>query len=394
MKWREGNMKRVYLDNSSTTFPKPREVVSNMKFFIEEVGCNINRGSYHDAYSASGIVLETRELLCSLFGFDDPKNVIFTPSITYALNYIIKGFLKQGDHVLVSSMEHNALMRPLVQMQEFGVTFDRIACNDKGELCLNEIESLIKPNTKAIFMLHSSNVCGTIMPISEVGKICRKHSLKFIVDSAQTAGVIPVDMKSMNIDVLAFTGHKGLLGPQGIGGFILTDEMADLMYPLISGGTGSLSYSEVQPSFLPDKFESGTMNLPGIYGLNGSLKYIEKIGTDSILSRERELLEKFLTGMKTIDNIRLVGTDFISDRTPICSVDFTDYDNAEISSELDERFSIMTRCGLHCAPFAHKTLNTFPQGTVRFSVSHFNTEDEIDYAINAVKDILKNYHSR
>ena len=384
-------MRRVYLDNASTTFPKPPQMIENMRFFVEEVGCNVNRGGYHDAYSASGTVLETRERLCSLFGFEDPKNVIFTPSITYALNYIIKGFLRPQDHVLVSSMEHNALMRPLVQMQDQGVVFDLIPCNDKGELSLSSVESMIKPNTKAILMLHSSNVCGTVMPIAEVGHICREHGIKFIVDSAQTAGVLPIDMKSMNVDVLAFTGHKGLLGPQGIGGFILTDEVANSMSPLISGGTGSISYSEEQPSFLPDKFESGTMNLPGIYGLNASLKYIEDIGTERILSSERALITRLLDGLQTIDDIRLVGTESVDARTPICSVDFVGYDNAEISSALDEKYGIMTRCGLHCAPFAHKTLNTFPQGTVRFSVSHFNTDEEIDYAVNAVKQILSDY---
>ena len=257
-------MKRVYLDNGSTSYPKAPGVGQAVCDFIEHIGTNVNRGGYQEAYAAEDVIIETREKLCRLFNFDKLKNVIFTPSITYSLNYIIKGYLRPGDHVLVSALEHNAMMRPLNQMVDQGVTFDRIPCSRQGELQLNAIEPLLKPNTKAIMMLHASNVCGTLMPLEQVGEICQKHGLTFVVDAAQTAGSFPIDMKKQHIDVLAFTGHKSLLGPQGIGGFLVSDEVASQMIPLVTGGTGSISDQEIQPDFLPDKFESGTQNIPGI----------------------------------------------------------------------------------------------------------------------------------
>lgn len=238
-------------------------------------------------------------------------------------------------------------------------------------------------------MTHASNVCGTIMPIYEAGEICKKHNVKFVVDSAQTAGVFDIDMKKMNIDGLAFTGHKGLLGPQGIGGFIITDEMAEIMEPLVSGGTGSMSDSEEIPPFMPDKFESGTINIPGIFGLNEALKYIEEKGIKSIREKEIELTRIFIEGAKTLENVRLVGMEGTEGRTAVVSLDCRDRDNAEISYLLDKDFGIATRCGLHCAPSAHKTLDTFPQGTIRFSFNHFNTKKEIQYAIEALDKILK-----
>ena len=269
-------MKRVYLDNGSTSYPKAPGVGQAVCDFIEHIGTNVNRGGYQEAYAAEDVIIETREKLCRLFNFDKLKNVIFTPSITYSLNYIIKGYLRPGDHVLVSALEHNAMMRPLNQMVDQGVTFDRIPCSQQGELQLNAIEPLLKPNTKAIMMLHASNVCGTLMPLEQVGGICQKHGLTFVVDAAQTAGSFPIDMKKQHIDVLAFTGHKSLLGPQGIGGFLVSDEVASQMIPLVTGGTGSISDQEIQPDFLPDKFESGTQNIPGIYGLHAALDYLEK----------------------------------------------------------------------------------------------------------------------
>ena len=273
-------MKRVYLDNGSTSYTKAPGVGQAVCDFIEHIGTNVNRGGYQEAYAAEDVIIETREKLCRLFNFDKLKNVIFTPSITYSLNYIIKGYLRPGDHVLVSALEHNAMMRPLNQMVDQGVTFDRIPCSQQGELQLNAIEPLLKPNTKAIMMLHASNVCGTLMPLEQVGEICQKHGLTFVVDAAQTAGSFPIDMKKQHIDVLAFTGHKSLLGPQGIGGFLVSDEVASQMIPLVTGGTGSISDQEIQPDFLPDKFESGTQNIPGIYGLHAALDYLEKTGID------------------------------------------------------------------------------------------------------------------
>ncbi|WP_373000154.1 aminotransferase class V-fold PLP-dependent enzyme [Lutispora sp.] len=382
-------MKRVYLDNGATSYPKAPGVAKAMIDYIENIGTNINRGGYKSAYSAAEVVLDTRERLIKLFNYSNSNNVIFTPNITYSLNFIIKGLLKPGDHCIVTSMEHNAVMRPIMQMHKKGVDFTKVKCDIKGRLDPKDIEKNIKENTKAVIMTHASNVCGTIMPIYEVGEICKKHNIKFVVDTAQTAGAINIDMKKMNIDGLAFTGHKGLLGPQGIGGFIITDEMAEIMEPLVSGGTGSMSDSEEIPPFMPDKFECGTINIPGIFGLNEALKYIEKEGIENIREREIELTRAFIESTKTLENVRLVGIEVTEGRTAVVSLDCRDRDNAEISYLLDKDFGIATRCGLHCAPSAHKTLDTFPQGTVRFSFNHFNTEREIQYAIEALDEILK-----
>ena len=379
---------RLYLDNASTSFPKAPGVVESMCYFMEEVGCNVNRGSYEDAYSAAGTVIETREKLAALFGFHSIKNVVFTPNVTTSLNILAKGLLKEGDHVLVSSMEHNALMRPMVQLQKKGVALTRIPCNKQGEILLEEIEPRIQPNTKAIFTLHASNVCGALQPVSKIGDIAKKHGLFFVLDAAQTAGVFPLDMGAMHIDALAFTGHKSLLGPQGIGGFVITDELAKEIEPLLSGGTGSLSDSEEVPPFLPDRFEPGTMNLPGIYGLHAALGYLETTGIDAICEKEQRLAKQLWEGFGTIAGARRIGPDFTVPRAPIVSVDFPEKDNAEISYRLADEYNILTRCGLHCAPHAHKTLGTFPQGTVRFSVSHFSTTAQVDTCLHAMANIL------
>ena len=382
-------MKRVYLDNGSTSFPKAPGVSDAVKFFMDEVGANVNRGGYETAYSAEDVIMETRVMLKNLFNCPyKTRNVIFTPNITYSLNYIIKGWLKPGDHVLVSSMEHNAMMRPIVQMSDMGVTFDRIPCTCDGEMMVEKIEELIRPETRGILTLHGSNVCGAVMPLEEIGLICKKHNIKFVVDAAQTAGVFPIDMVKMNIDILCFTGHKSLLGPQGIGGFLIPDEMAKVVDPLITGGTGSVSDSEIQPEFLPDKYESGTPNIPGIYGLHAGLKYITETGIDHIRAKEMELAGAFMNEMKEVASVRIVGPNRVENRAPVVSLDFHDQDNAEIAFLLESEYGIATRTGLHCAPNAHKTLGTYPQGTVRFSFGHFNTMDEVLYAANAVKKIL------
>ena len=382
-------MKQIYFDNGSTSYPKAPGVSDAVKFYMDEVGANVNRGGYDTAYSAEDVIMETRETLQKLFHFTGKtRNVIFTPNITYSLNMIIKGWFKPGDHVLVSSMEHNAMMRPLTQMTQYGVTFDRIPCTQEGYLMTDEIEKMIRPNTKGIMMLHGSNVCGALMPLKQVGDICHKHGIKFVVDAAQTAGVFPIDMEEMHIDALAFTGHKSLLGPQGIGGFLLTDEMAAQVDALISGGTGSISDSEEQPSFLPDKYESGTPNLPGIFGLHASLQYIMKEGMENIRTRELELAEAFMEKVKSLPGVRVVGPQTMENRAPVVSLDFTDRDNAEVAFALESEYGIATRCGLHCAPNAHKTLGTYPQGTVRFSLGHQNTMEEVEKVAGAIEEIL------
>lgn len=381
-------MKDIYFDNSSTSFPKAPNVGRAMGEFIENGAFNINRGSYEGAYEAGSAVLDTREMLKDLFNCPNSKNVVFTPSVTYSLNFFIKGFLKPGDHVLVTSVEHNAVMRPLVQMEKLGVEFDAVPCDEEGGVTADDFRAYIKENTKAIITTHASNVCGTIIPIEEIGALCKEKGLVYAVDTAQTAGILNIDMQKANIDFLAFTGHKGLLGPQGIGGFIASDKLEGLIEPVISGGTGSLSDSEEIPDFLPDRFESGTLNLPGIIGLHQALIYLKEAGIDNMRNEKMEITKYFLDQVKEIEGVRIAGKKTVEGRLGVVSIDFEGFDNSIVSFYLSNRYKIMTRVGMHCAPRAHKTLKTFPQGTVRFSFSHFNTKEEVDVCIDAIKTIL------
>lgn len=383
-------MNKIYLDNASTSFPKPETVAQNMCQYITEIGCNINRGCYENAYSIEEIVYDTRQLIADLFNAPDCKNVVFTKNVTESLNVILKGLLKYGDHVIVSSLEHNAVMRPLKQLNQSGVGFSRIPCTETGELCLDEISPLVQTNTKAIIMTHASNVCGTVMPLLEVGKFCKDHNLYFIVDSAQTAGVLPIDIQEMNISALAFTGHKGLLGPQGIGGFILSEELVSKIEPLISGGTGSISHTEDIPSFMPDKFEAGTLNLPGIIGLKAGIEWINNQTIEKIYMHEMSLVNAFLVGIKPLENeglIKIIGKSDCNQRIGVVSIQVLNMEQSELAYVLDNKYQIMTRVGLHCAPNAHKTLGTYPAGTVRFSFGYSNTTDDVCQAINALKEI-------
>ncbi|MDD5822926.1 MAG: aminotransferase class V-fold PLP-dependent enzyme [Firmicutes bacterium] len=384
-------MNKIYLDNAATTFPKPKQVSDAVYEYMTSIGSNINRGTYETAYNLESIVFETRQMLCDMFEAEDCKNVIFTKNITESLNFVLKGFLQPGDHVITSAVEHNAVMRPLGQLEKKGLEFSRCACRKDGTLILEDLENCLKPNTKAIVMTNASNVSGTILPLKEVGAFAKEHGLKFIVDSAQTAGVLPISMKEMNIDALCFTGHKALLGPQGIGGFILKEDMIGLIDPIISGGTGSLSHTEEIPEFMPDRFESGTMNLPGIVGLHAGLKWIEETGMDNIHAREMELTARLLEAMQKLEDegkLVIAGKHDLVERTGVISVMTTEKDPAEIAFALDCEYGIMTRVGLHCAPSAHKTLETFPTGTVRFSVGYWTTDEEIDTAIRAMNELL------
>ena len=381
-------MKDIYFDNSSTSFPKAPNVGRAMGEFIENGAFNINRGSYEGAYEAGSAVLDTREMLKDLFNCPNSKNVVFTPSVTYSLNFFIKGFLKPGDHVLVTSVEHNAVMRPLVQMEKLGVEFDAVPCDEEGGVTADDFRAYIKENTKAIITTHASNVCGTIIPIEEIGALCKEKGLVYAVDTAQTAGILNIDMQKANIDFLAFTGHKGLLGPKGIGGFIASDKLEGLIDPVISGGTGSLSDSEEIPDFLPDRFESGTLNLPGIIGLHQALVYLKEAGIDNMRKEKMEITKYFLDQVKEIDGVKVAGKKTVEGRLGVVSIDFEGFDNSIVSFYLSSKYKIMTRVGMHCAPRAHKTLKTFPQGTVRFSFSHFNTKEEVDVCIDAIKTIL------
>lgn len=383
-------MDYIYLDNASTSFPKAPTVATAMSDYITNRGININRGSYALAYDVEDIIYTTRQRLNTLFNGHDPSHVIFTQNVTMSLNMVIKGLLKAGDHVLVSSMEHNAVMRPLTQLLDKGITFDTIPCDSTGSIQMDSIEPLIRPNTVALIINHASNVCGTIQPLESIGPICKAHNLQFIVDAAQTAGVIPIDVKVCHIDALCFTGHKGLLGPQGIGGIILTKEMAQNLTPLIAGGTGSFSHLETLPTHMPDAFESGTLNLPGIIGLNEGLAYIESQGMENIHNHELALTQSFLEGLQSIDGINIVGKQNIQDRTAVVSITIDGMDPASIAYELESNYHIMTRVGLHCAPRAHQTLETYPEGTVRFSFGYANTHKDVETALSALHRIVKN----
>jgi len=380
-------MKKVYVDNSSTSFPKAPGISDVIKVFLDNTGCNVNRGGYADSYSVAMDILDTRQKIAEMFNAKSPQEVIFTPSVTYSLNMLMHGFIKKGDHVITTAMEHNAVMRPLTALSKNGITYDTIPCANDGSLNINDITQYIKKETKAVIMTHASNVNGTIMPIYEAAEICKKHKIKLIVDAAQTAGSLIIDVQ--NIDALAFTGHKGLLAPQGIGGFIIKKEFADKIEPIITGGTGSRSNEFEQPDFLPDKFESGTMNIPAILGLRKAVEYITNTGIEKLSEKKMLITSAFLSKINSIDSIEIIGKKDISNRVSVVSIDFKGRDNAEIAHTLDNTYGIMTRCGLHCAPAAHKTLGTYPRGTVRFSFGCFNTMDEVEYIIESIKEILK-----
>ena len=386
-------MKKIYLDQASTSYPKAPSVAQAVYDYLNGSGVNVNRGGYQAAYSVEEQIFETREQLLHLFHFTSGKgkNVIFTPNITTSLNILLKGLLKPGDHVLVSAMEHNAVMRPLVQLSQNGITFDRIPCRSDGSLLIEKAEELLRPETRLLVCLHASNVCGTMMPLQEISEFCQKHGLLFILDTAQTAGVIPIDMEALHIDALAFTGHKALRGPQGTGGFLLRNELVSCINPLISGGTGSISHTEEVPDFLPDRYEPGTPNIPGILGLHAALSDLSHTDMMKIRQHELELTQYFIDGILQMDpqesSLRIIGKKDICNRCAVVSLQTLNLDMARAAYELDASYGIMTRVGLHCAPNAHKTLGTYPEGTIRFSFGSTNTRDEIDLALHALSEI-------
>ena len=380
----------VYLDQAATSRPKAAGVGDAMRFYIEEVCANVNRSTYAPATYAALRVLETREKLCVLFGFADPTHVIFTSGQTASLNMIIKGLLRPGDHVLVSPLEHNGVMRPFTQMLERGVSFDRIPLTADDSLDLAAVRQMIRPNTRLIFLTHASNVSGTILPLAQVSALCRERGIFLAVDAAQTAGHVPIDLAATPVDALCVPSHKGLRGPAGIGALLLSPALAKALDPLLTGGTGSDSHTEVQPDYMPDRFESGTPNLPGVYGLHAALCALEQEGLSHRQAQEEALLKQFLAGLDAFPGIHVLGTRDLSRRVGLVSVDFTALrDNAEVSDRLATEFGVLTRCGLHCAPNAHKTYGTFPQGTVRFSFNSSNTKEDIDSALRALHMILE-----
>lgn len=387
-------MNGIYLDHAATSFPKPEQVSRAVYHYMTEVGCSVNRGCYASAYALEELVFDTREKIRHIFGGDDCRNVVFTRNATEGMNLLIKGCLKPGDHVIVSSMEHNAVMRPLRQLELQGITFTRIPCNAYGELQIQEMEHCLRVNTKAVVMTHASNVCGTMMPIDQVGDFCRRRGLLFFVDSAQTAGIFPIDMQRSSVSALAFTGHKGLMAPQGIGGVVLREGLGERIEPLISGGTGSISHTEDVPDFLPDRLEAGTPNLPGIVGLHAALEWIESTGMDHIRAHELELTEAFLSGVAKMERrgiIRVIGKRNCENRTGVVSIQTMNQELAHAAYLLDSQYGVMTRVGLHCAPAAHQTLGTYPVGTIRFSFGWFNTLDDVEKALSALEGICHGF---
>lgn len=377
----------VYLDNAATSYPKAPGVASAMADYVEKVGATINRSSYASAQEAGLVTLSLRERLCRLFNHPDPTHAVLTPGATAGLNMVIKGLLRPGDHCLVSSMEHNAVMRPLVQLEREGVAFERIPCDAQGRLRLEALPGMIKLNTRLVVMAHGSNVCGTVQDAEAVGKICRERGVPFALDAAQTAGHIEVDFERFGLSALVVPGHKGLLGPQGIGALLLDADFARRLTPLVAGGTGSASDSEELPDWMPDRFESGTPNMPGVYGWEAALGWLENTGIETLENHEKTLSKRFLEGIYGLKNVKLYGTTVPEGRTGVFSVGFLNCDNAEAAWRLEREFGILTRCGLHCAPSAHKTLGSFPEGSVRFSTGWANTEADIDAALSAITAI-------
>ncbi|MDD5937884.1 MAG: aminotransferase class V-fold PLP-dependent enzyme [Clostridiales bacterium] len=381
-------MKRsVYLDNAATSFPKAPGVSRAMAECTDNACCNVGRGDSPAALSAGEAVWDARERLCRLVGGPAPQNVAFTPGATWSLNCLLKGLLKPGDRVLTSPMEHNSVLRPLEQLKRQGVTVELLPCDEAGRLILEELPARL-PGARAVVLSHASNVTGALAPVAQTGALCRKEGVFFLVDAAQSAGHVPIDMASMSIDGLALAGHKGLLGPQGIGAMVVTDALAGQLAPLAAGGTGSVSESLDMPVFLPDRLEPGTLNLPGIYGLRAALEYLEAEGP-ALMDRQRRVGGHLWARLQELeeDGVYLPGPD-PSGRIGVVSVDFRDRDNGEIAHLLEQKFRIQTRSGLHCAPLAHRHLGTAPEGMVRFSVGPATTFEEIDYIQGAICELL------
>lgn len=379
-------MAAIYLDNAATSFPKPQGVSDRMKFYLDCVGANVNRSVYTAAQEAGLVTLTLRQRLARLFAFPEPPtHVILTPGATASLNMLISGLLRSGDHCIVSGMEHNAVMRPLLRLS--GVEVSRIPCDGEGLARLSALPGLFRENTKLVLIAHGSNVCGTVQDAAAIGRLCAERGVPFALDAAQTAGHYPVDFQAFGLSAMAVPAHKGLLGPGGAGALLLTDALAQKITPLIAGGTGSASDSEYLPPYLPDRFESGTANLPGYYGWEAALQFIEERGVDALRAHEMSLCARFLDGLAELPQVRLYGTRDTARRVGVLSLDFLRRDNAEAAYALETRFGILTRCGLHCAPAAHKTLGTFPRGTVRFSLGWANTEADIDAALAAIREL-------
>ena len=380
----------IYFDNAATSWPKPPGVAAAMVHFLEAVGANPGRAAHHRAVEAGRIVYGAREAVAQVFGAPDPLRLVFTSSVTEALNLVLRGLLWSGDHVITSSMEHNSMMRPMRALERNGVQVTVAPCSQQGVLDPARVEAAIRPHTKLIALNHASNGVGTLLPVAAVGSICRARDLLLLVDAAQTGGAYPIDVETDGIDLLAFTGHKSLGGPMGTGGLIVGGRVdATQIDPLIRGGTGSQSEHEMQPDFLPDRFESGTPNAVGLAGLGEGVRWVLERGVRAIRAHEVALTHALIDGLQSIPGVIVYGTSDPKLQTATVSFNIDGVAPSEVGLRLDDDYGILCRVGLHCSPAAHKTIGTFPDGTVRFGLSAFNTVDEVETALGAIRTLAR-----
>ena len=376
----------IYFDNAATTLRKPDCVVEAVTEAMCSLG-NSGRGVHSGALRASRTIYDTRVALAELFGAESPERIAFTANSTQALNTAIKGVLNPGDHVITTALEHNSVLRPLYELEERGMELTILSADKAGNICYEDFEKEIKTNTKAIVTTHGSNLTGNLLDIGRIGGIAKRHGLVYIVDASQTAGVFDIDVQKMGIDILCFTGHKGLLGPQGTGGIYVREGLE--IRPLLSGGSGVQTYLRQHPPQMPTALEAGTLNGHGIAGLGAAVRYIRETGLETIRSKEQELMMAFYEGVREIPGITVYGDFSTAYRCPIVTLNVRDYDSGEVSDVLASEYGIATRPGAHCAPLMHKALGTVEQGAVRFSFSHYNTEEEIKIAVSALRELAQ-----
>jgi len=382
-----GNNRLIYFDNAATSWPKPAGMIEAMNHYSGMIGGSPGRSGHQRSLDAGRIILETREALAELFGIDDSLRIAFTKNATEALNIALLGILHSGDHIITSSMEHNSVMRPLRFLETRGVNLTVVSCSGDGRLSPEDVHAAIRPQTRLLVVTHASNVTGTIQPIAALGQIAREHGLLFCVDAAQTAGTLPIHVDEMAIDLLAFSGHKSLFGPQGTGGLYIREGIEKHLRPLMMGGTGSRSEFEVQPDFMPDKYESGTPNAIGLAGLGAGVRFVLAEGVEAIRSKEEGLTDRFMKGLAALKGITVYGPPDAANRTAVVSFNIAGVSPSDAALELDERLGILCRPGLHCAPAAHRTIGTFPQGTIRFGFGCFNNDEEISFALEAIRSL-------
>jgi cysteine desulfurase family protein len=375
----------IYFDNAATSWPKPAPVCAALSDYFGDVGGNPGRSGHRMSIAAARVVENARETLADFFHAGDPSRIVFTQNATHALNLALYGLLRPGDHVVTTGMEHNSVMRPLRHLESRGVELTVVACATDGTLDVQGVRRAIRPGTRLLVTTHASNVAGTLIPVAELGGLAREKGVFYLVDAAQTAGAVPMDVQQMQVDLLAFTGHKALLGPTGTGGLYVREGIE--LTPLMRGGTGSDSAHEIQPQFLPDAHESGTLNLAGIAGLAAGARFVSELGIEAVRTHEQELVAQFLDGASDIPGIVLYGPRDAKLQCGVVSFNLAGAVPSEVGLILDQSFEIMARTGLHCAPSAHRTLGTFPAGTVRFSFGWFNTPVEVEIALKALKAI-------